>query len=245
MIVQRVIVMLLESLLWIAPSQATVRQGHPKVEVLTGEAVQLRARQLYYKDAIVRAFKEMEKRGFRPAFRQGVILLAKGLHKRVSLGNQTKEQQLEELTFLPWDDGDASTWEGVIYAQGSGGEVTCWAVIAEEYFEVLEGSCSPDDGGSFAAAQNRHEPTLVRTFQGATSFRLIRRTPGEYPMPIRPGNLTWLAAGRLRSWAACSAAGCATAAIGCAFSGPGYFKCLAGWCLGSMVGCAIGVLLLN
>jgi len=96
------------SLLWIAPSQATVRQGHPQVEMLTGEVVRLRARQLLRKDAIVRAVKEMEKRGFRPAFRQGVILLVKGVQKRVSLGNQT----FEELAFRPWDDGDDSTWQG-------------------------------------------------------------------------------------------------------------------------------------
>lgn len=43
--------------------------------------------------------------------------------------------------------------------------------------------------------------------------------------------------------AGCVAIGCTTALVGCAFTNCLYLKCAAGWCVGSLVGSVVGILL--
>jgi uncharacterized protein YoaH (UPF0181 family) len=144
------------------------------IQTFSGEAVSLRAKQLRKQHkGIERAMKDAEKRGLRRAFDQGRVIFATDPAKTantasvsrtpfpssgavirpVSFNSPAQDTFTEgdyEITFLPYDDGDPNTWEGIIYRAGPDiGEDTAYAVIniANEVPEVTQDIYYPPDGG--------------------------------------------------------------------------------------------------
>lgn len=59
--------------------------------------------------------------------------------------------------------------------------------------------------------------------------------------PLVSPALCWKCVGKC--WLKATAAGCATAAVACGFSGPAWGHCAGGWCAGAAAGAAVGCLL--
>ncbi|MGI9065067.1 MAG: hypothetical protein ACR2HX_01490 [Pyrinomonadaceae bacterium] len=115
-----------------------------KIQTFGGEAASLRAKQLRKQHkGIARAMKDAERRGLREAFDKGTVILATDPEKtansssvvkanlvpsqldlvrpvsfRLSSPQDTFTDGYYEITFIPYDDGDPNTWEGIIYRAG-------------------------------------------------------------------------------------------------------------------------------
>jgi hypothetical protein len=123
---------------------------HPnlKIQNLRGDAARLRAKQLRkLNKGVARAMRDLEKKGLREAFDQGIVVSATdpsktagallGSHadtiRKVSFGTSPQDTFYDgdyEVSFFPYDDGDPNTWEGIIYRNGPDiDEDTRYAVI--------------------------------------------------------------------------------------------------------------------
>lgn len=221
-----------------------------KTEVRTGAAVSLRARQLLFrKKAFAKAYKDMISRGVRPVFEEhGFTILGVDTKKTISYRKSasTAVQDISdgdyEMSFFPFDNGDNSTWEGIVYVRGQYDEAT---------YSVKLDATQEDLSQSEVYYENYYPPEpRDGCGEGRPCLETARlnSSPAIQPVAYRitpaSANPNAIMLGRrFRTWLGCSAAGCITAAVGCAFSGPGYLACLGGWCGGSLLGCAVGVLL--
>ncbi len=225
-------------------------QSNLRTEIRQGAAMSLRARQLISKNkAFARAYADMIKRGLRPVFEEhGVTILAVDLTKLISYrrtstaGLQDITDGSHEMSFFPFDNGNAATWEGIVYVRGPNDEATYQVMLdtthedlsqTEVYYEIYY----PPDGGPGECTDGPC-PILASLSDSNYAVRQVSYSARHSAITLEPQSRS-----RFRMWLGCSAAGCTTGAIRCAFSGPGYLKCLGIYCGSSLIGCAVGVLI--
>lgn len=200
-----------------------------KIERRKGESVRLRADQLRRKNkAVAKAMHALENRGMRPAFEAGVSIVAarrSGQQAKISAQETTIIDGDYELTFIPYDDGNNATWEGVIYFKRPEGEVV--------YDAQLDISTTT--------------PTVIYEHRyGGTGKELRGVAKATRPVQLskvshnseQPVITTAIQIGGITAWAWCAAIGCWSAAAGCAVAGPGWAHCAAAACFGIMLQCA-------
>ncbi len=148
-------------------------------QTLTAADVVRRAQQLRQNNkGVARAMKDAEKRGLRPAFDRGVVVLAADPATDVARLSMPFAQPMSfmqpvsfwssssqgggdyEITFIPYDDGDPNTWEGIIYRTGPDlPEDTQYAEVNIEAEEpdVTQAIYYPEGGGG-----SRANPRIVK-----------------------------------------------------------------------------------
>lgn len=209
-------------------------------EVRSGQAVALRARQLKAKNKYVaKAMKDMEKRGLKPAFEErGISILAiseEGSFKKMSFRGASPQDIVDgeyEMTFMPYENGNDATWEGIVYFRGGGNDDVDYALfdITEAVETVSEYNYS-DDGGS---GGDDDEPPIMAMNRQKEASKLIKRA--SYTMRA---STSMQQGGRFQRWAWCSAGGCWGGVLPCRWTGPLWAKCAAANCAGQMISCAI------
>lgn len=130
--------------------------------VLRGASVVSRVQVLKEKNkGVARAMRDFEKKGFRPAFDQGISILndkdrslSDGIRSgpgdvliKASFQSETYSNDGYEMTFISYDDGNPNTWEGVIYEHDPdgyeyeytasidiSGQQETWARLVETYY---------------------------------------------------------------------------------------------------------------
>lgn len=178
-----------------------------KIEDFQGEAASLRAKQLRkLHKGVARAMKDAEKHGLRPAFDKGRVILATDPDRPTNPGSfvgsqlrlpgsdlirpasfksplvQDITQDGYEITFIPYDDGDPNTWEGIIYRNGPDiDEDTRYAVIniQTEEPQTLVDSYYPPDGGDpqpvlFMSKQSKPGKEITIACNGPQELRTVR-----------------------------------------------------------------------
>lgn len=237
--------------------EAAVRVQEPsqlRTEVRTGAAISLRARQLLFrKKSFAKAYSDLISRGARPVFEEhGFTILGVDTRRTVSY-RRTASTVLQdisdgdyEMSFFPFDNGDNSTWEGIIYVRGQYDEATYSIKLdatqedisqTHVYYEVYY----PPDGGPGECGGGPCPILQVASLNDSGhTFRPVAYSPTN---SSANSNARPLGNSRVRMWLGCAAAGCTAAALGCLAGGPGYFKCLGLWCGGTLLGCGIGVLI--
>jgi len=145
-----------------------------------------------------------------------------------------------------WDDGDPTTWEGVIYAESySDGiyvtEDSQINVVSDPY-PVWEYTAAAYDssGNDLLMVKNRiHRQSPLAQIASASpdlQRAIVEGTPPNSIELVRVPE-------PVRTWLACTVAGCGAAAWGCTVGGPAWGHCFLAWCGGSALGCAGGTLL--
>lgn len=237
-----------------------------------GSEVVARVKKLKTKNkGVARAMRDLEKKGLRPALEQSLSVLqirkpsvsSVRSHRflKASLQSEAFSEDGYEMTFIPYDDGDPNTWEGVIYEHDESGyeyeytatfdisgEQETWDRVVESYYPA-DGSApvSSDSPEYYDPSYQPYDPMMPQQISQRTSSRKDRRflrkslhhavpqrgLPGaRYPVPPH-----WQ--DRTRRWLRCSAGSCTASAIGCIASGPGWPVCFKWWCGGSAAGCII------
>lgn len=131
-------------------------------KTITGPAVAARAITLRAKNkGVDRAMGDLERKGLRPAFYQGISILevrnaATSRHRtnrflKASFQSETFSDDGYEMTFFSYDDGNPNTWEGVIYEHDPDGheyEYTASIDISgqQENWNRIEETYYPWDG---------------------------------------------------------------------------------------------------
>jgi hypothetical protein len=265
-----------------------------KIQSFHGEAASLRAKQLRkLHKGVDRAMKDAEKRGLRPAFEQGNVILATDPAKTTNVSSVSrtlfpssadlispvsfKSPSTQdtftngdiEITFIPYDDGDPNTWEGIVYRFVPDiGEDTSYTVIniATEVPNVTQEVWYPPDGGdpqpvllmskqSQPGQPNSKEPPMVgnslreQQTVSTSSTRTVAmwttrtlRCPRGQHICLGAQNGECCSDGGLpgiNTWLRKSLAGCTGASIGCLSSGPAWAHCWGTWCTGAMVAALI------
>ncbi len=175
--------------------------------------------------AFARAMKAMRDHGFKPTEIVDVV---------------------RNTALWSWDDGDASTWEGVIYAESySDGiyvtEDSQINVVSDPYPVWEYTAAAYDSGGNdLLLIKNRiHRQSPVPQIASASADMQRAIVEGTPPNSIELARVPE----PVRAWLACTIGGCGSAAWGCAVSGPAWGHCFLGWCGGAALGCAGGTLL--
>ncbi len=259
-----------------------------KIQDFRGEAASLRARQLRKeRKGVARAMKDAETRGLRQAFGHGRVIVgtdpaetdqtaavtnsrpfpkSAGLTLPLSFKSRSHQDTFVEsdyeITFIPYDDGDPNTWEGIIYRYNPDfGDDTRYAVIDihTDQPEVAQEILYPSDGGdpqplgpgdliiskSSAGPQSRG----CSAAQALTPrYREVKLTKWAGMGPPCPSG--WKPCLRLRDeccspppnlgpWINCTGKGCLGAAAGCSRTGPIFGECWGSICTGAMLMCLL------
>jgi hypothetical protein len=203
--------------------------------------------------AFARAMKAMRDHGFKPTEIVDVVrnTARAGARPRshvpgIFLAQDYVADSTGELVMWSWDDGDASTWEGVIYAESySDGiyvtEDSQINVVSDPYPVWEYTAAAYDSGGNdLLLIKNRiHRQSPVPQIASASADMQRAIVEGTPPNSIELARVPE----PVRAWLACTIGGCGSAAWGCAVSGPGWGHCFLGWCGGAALGCAGGTLL--
>lgn len=255
-----------------------------KIETFEGEAATLRAKQLRrFHKGIARAMRDAEKRGLRQAFDKGRLILGTDPETPTNLGAlktsgkafdfrkalfsssrtmQDFSQDGYEITFLPYDDGDPNTWEGIIYRNGPDiDEDTRYAVIDIHLEEpqTLQDIYYPADGGEpreggdrtpFLTRSNddRRESTACAQSDGNGKASAEMRGPvlkahqSSCPPPSHRciGKEAMGCCGEVKPidpWLRCSVSRSGGVAIACVRTGPAWVDCWTWGTLGGMFSC--------
>lgn len=227
------------------------------IERLAGEAAHAYLRNLKARrsEGFRRAQAKLEARGFVQTDQVAVfrsVSLVGG--RQVSRDDVTFVEDVfttgdGELVFWSWDDGDDTTWEGSIFMASYSPEADLLANAQLDISTSLNDepiweetiSYNPPRGGPFNQEASGDGLDTAPTRVACASDDIVAGLAG----PTLDRDLVFVGsfAGMVKSWAACSLAGCAGAAVACALSGPGWAGCFNAWCMGSTVGCAVGVVL--
>lgn len=241
--------------------QEPAQAGQSKI--FKGEAVELRAKQLRKTNkGVARAMKEAEERGLKPAFDQGVIIilsseqsessasggsallnsparvpasLAHALPGSMASPPQTYENGDSEITFFPYDDGNAATWEGVVYRAAPGaGEDTRYGEIniQTEPYVTLE-IYYPMDGRR--PIRTSYEARLPKSKDGSADRTAA---PCKTPEANCKGDVSYLKANttqtkiirNMSTWVFCWIEKCRAYTRHCAMTGRWWSACFIGWC---------------
>jgi hypothetical protein len=242
-----------------------------KPRIVKGEAVVRHAKELRVKNkGVARAMKDMEKKGLRQAFEHSVSVLAvkdeqasksssAAIRPAAFQETQSFFNDGYEMTFIPYDDGDPNTWEGVVYEHDPdmmeysytatfdvSGAPETWAPTVETYYpadgSVPVSSTDPQYyDPSYQPYEPRRDPRLEENMSKGNSMQ----SSGEAfftKAGFAPGGAAYQRSrwrDRLQRWARCVVGGCTAAAIGCLAGGPTWVVCWTAWCGGAEVGCVI------
>ncbi len=182
-------------------------QSNLRTEIRQGAAMSLRARQLISKNkAFARAYADMIKRGLRPVFEEhGVTILAVDLTKLISYrrtstaGLQDITDGSHEMSFFPFDNGNAATWEGIVYVRGPNDEATYQVMLdtthedlsqTEVYYEIYY----PPDGGPGECTDGPC-PILASLSDSNYAVRQVSIVPGTPLSPWSPNRAVGLECG--------------------------------------------------
>lgn len=251
-----------------------------KTQTFLGEAAVLRAQQLR-KDhkGVARAMADATKRGLRAAFEQGSVVLGTdttrapgntiaraGLIRPAAFRSGVPQDTFTldgyEVTFIPYDDGDPGTWEGIIYRNGPDiDEDIRYAVIniTTEDPQTVQEIYYPPDGGQpedqnllqiskrstpkrFAATACNQSGTMVRTSMTSKTAAWTRSRPLYCPAGTHQciGKEAMGCCGPVKPidpWIKCSIWGASGSALTCALRGPGWGACWSIGTIGTMFGC--------
>lgn len=231
----------------------TAQQPPRNIEHLSGAAALAHLNNLKAKRAraFAAAIKDMHKRGFRPTDIVNVVRSTSLARDRRSATGapayhrtQTVGDASGELVMWAWDDGNDSTWEGVIYVEDyvNGINVTWDSQIdvatsdptpVWEY-EVAASNSAGTDLLMVRDRARRRPPAQVAAADGSVAFASAASAQNgdvqlvRLPRPVK-------------EWLACTVAGCGSAALGCLYGGPSWGHCFALWCGGSALGCGLGI----
>ena len=259
-----------------------------RVQDFHGEASSLRAKQLRkLNKGVARAMKDAEKRGLRPAFEHGRVMLGTdpaadkstaavrpafptGISQvirpasyRFNFPQDTFTDGEYEVAFIPYDDGDPNTWEGIIYRfDPDWGDDIRYVVINIQGTEpdVNFESYYPPDGGD---PQDPNNPPIISankstgppqsqvctaTRTAAAPFRKAALSQPAGAAPVCPPGFRPCL--RLRDeccspppsisgWLNCAGKGCSASALACSRLGPAWSSCWGLGCTGSMLLCLI------
>jgi hypothetical protein len=252
-----------------------------RVQDFHGEASSLRAKQLRrLSKGVARAMKDAERRGLRPVFEHGRVILGtdpaadksnaavafpqviRPASYRFNFPQDTFTDGEYEVTFIPYDDGDLNTWEGIIYRfDPDWGDDIRYVVIniQDNEPDVNLESYYPPDGGD---PQDPNNPPIISANKstGRPQSQVCTATKADSPFrkavlsaPVGaapscpPGFRPCL---RLRdeccapppsisNWLKCSAKGCLGSAAACSRTGPVWSECWGMGCTGMMLLCLI------
>lgn len=244
-----------------------------------GEAGVFRAKQLRkLNKGVARAMKDAEKRGLRQAFEYGRVILgtdpqdsrlngvarsdsltieAVPLHPasyRFNYPQDTFTDGDYEITFIPYDDGDPNTWEGVIYRYDPdwGDDIRFANLdITTEEPQVTQEVYYPSDGGDPEPidpndplpilSKNQSSPKSPGVQYKSVKVSSSAVSCGYCPPPnkccLRLRDECCSPPPNLNSWFRCSARGCLGVAGGCSRTGPAWGECWGLGCTGAMLLC--------
>lgn len=170
------------------------------------------------------AFRDAERslagRGLKPTRVVGVVRsLSTASSKRRGTGpiRPVASDGTGEITVWAWDDGDDSTWEGLVYIERYGeGAVTFTTQIY-----IPDQAMRWNDPISY---ERFREPVILTSHRGSSrgGIQLIDRRPQE----------------KIADWATCAFFWCLGAAVGCIVMGPLWYPCFLAGCFTALIGCA-------
>jgi len=242
-----------------------------KTQTLLGDGARLRANQLRkLNKGVARAMRDAERKGLHEAFDKGAVVLATNRPDagtaripRAQLSTirktsfRTASQDYSdgeyEVSFLPYDDGDPNTWEGIIYRNGPDiDEDTRSTVIsiANEEPQVIQETYYPPDGGDpcstgdgsrcyYTVRSERKQPSLAQTISACEQPQLrsfVKPTMWSSLLPQGCPSGSHRCIGKeamgccgpippIDNWAKCSIFGSGASAISCLGTGPGWGAC--------------------
>jgi hypothetical protein len=250
-----------------------------KIHDFHGEAGMLRAKQLRtVNKGVARAMKDAEKRGLRQAFEHGRVILGtdpqdsrandvarsdsltieaspfRPASYRLSYPQDTFTDGEYEVTFIPYDDGDPNTWEGIIYRYDPDwGDDIRFAIldISTEEPQVTQEVYYPSGGGDPEPIDPNGGPSPIisknqsRARPDTVQYQSVKVSScpgcGYCPPPnkccLRLSDECCTPPPNLNTWFRCSARGCLGAAGGCSRSGPAWGECWGFGCSGAMLLC--------
>lgn len=139
------------------------------------------------------------------------------------------------LTLWSWDDGDDSTWEGVILVERySDGSWSTWETQIDISTTNYTTVWAEWTGGEI------HEEYQTRKSLGSGDFRLAAWGGGGCG-PGCPGGT--YATQEFQDFVQCYLSGCSGVAAACRMLGPAWGNCFAAGCAGVVIDCAIDHLL--
>ncbi len=225
-----------------------------KTQFLRGEAALQRVKQLRRESkSVARAMRDLEKKGYRPAFEQALVILGDDLDTpnepttpaflQASFTQETWVHNDEyEVIFIPYDDGDPNTWEGIVerysyYTADDTRTIEEWIVDESTDPSVYTEIYYPQDGGDSMPVDPRR-PTLeqqaVSKFQD--NLKLVKAQMRSRRCMRDPSELCSVPQ-NLGPAIRCAAQGCGTAAVGCLRGGPTWAACFGLWCSGAVLAC--------
>jgi hypothetical protein len=247
-----------------------------------GEAGQLRAKQLRkLNKGVARAMKDASKRGLHEAFEHGRVILASDPEdvKSNSVVSSGPSNQLSvmrpasyrfnypqdtftdgeyEVTFIPYDDGDPNSWEGIVYRYDPDwGEDIRFGVldISADEPQVTQETYYPSDGGDPELIDPNRSPLLganrsscesasnTQTPQYQKVGAVTQGMCGHCPLPnrccLRLRDECCSPLPPLKPWFTCASKACLGTALGCSRTGPAFGECWGLSCTGAMLMCLI------
>ena len=147
-----------------APGPASERPQGRRIETRTGQAIAHRARQLRARNkGFARAMADMERRGLQLNVENSISFVivdpeaaarnASGRARPVSFSQDTIIEGDEEWTFYTFNNGNPSSWEGILYVRTPSEESTHSGEVVNltsepDYWDVAYEAYYPPDGGS-------------------------------------------------------------------------------------------------
>ena len=215
------------------------------VEHLTGEraAKHLANLKSRHRGAIERAAADLRRRGLRDTGRVDVVRTTQQVGFRPGAGRTRSFSLVDtaagaegEIVYWAWDDGDYSTWEGMIYlneySSGTWIAANCQTSLVEGQEWNLIWDQVIDAGGGGVDIDRE-----IRTVSMSIGSRFARRPA------VQRAAINWPEVHRRwQDWAWCASAGCAGGTARC-YLLPGTPKtraeCAAISCIGVGVGCLL------
>ena len=250
-----------------------------KVDDFHGDAASLRVRQLRrLSKGVARAMREAENRGLRGAFEHSRVILGTELpsqHKQSTRWNSStirpssrgtakfahRQQSFTdgeyEVTFIPYDDGDPATWEGIIYRYTPDwGDDIRYAVlnidaaepdVTQEIYYPPDGSdpqpLDPNDPAPIISSGRvrtcKPIAALSHEAKGTASLPGLPPCPPGWRRCLRSYDECCSPPPDLKPWLTCSSKGCAGAALACGRTGPIFGECWGIGCSSAMLLCLI------
>jgi hypothetical protein len=261
------------------PQESKRREKLSRLQIkdFRGDAAPLRAKQLRtLNKGIARAMKDAERRNLKPAFEHGRVILGtdpqddrppivarsaitevahafRPASYRFNYPQDTFTDGQYEVTFIPYDDGDPNTWEGIIYRfDPDWGEDIRFAVldIQTDEPQVTTETYYPPDGGDSMDIDPLGPPISGIPEKGRSRASARQNRSVSYSSARVTCPSGWKPCLRLRDeccspppnlmpWFKCSAKACMVVAGACSRTGPVFSECWGFGCTGAMLMCLI------
>jgi len=247
-----------------------------KINDFHGDEAAVRVRHLRrLSKGIARAMQDAEKKGLRKAFQHSRVILANEPEKPNQAARATVPRSVargasysyvhtqdtftdgeHEITFIPYDDGDADTWEGVIYRYDPdwGDDIRYTVLnIQTEQPQVVQEFYYPPDGGDPRWVDPNGPPfiadsgirsckpagTLMPVKTGGKELSAAPVCPAGWKRCLRLYDECCSPPPNLRPWFTCSSRGCMGVGAACSRTGPLFGECWGFGCTGAMLLCLV------